>query len=464
MEETLHEAQPKRHVPVAYLVMVSVAMVVGAGIFKSPAWVAAGTGSLEWLLAAWAFGGLITFIGALCYSELATAYPSAGGDYHFISLAFGKVAGFLFSWTRFTVINTGQIAVLGYTLGDYLNPVFSLGENGSLIWAVAAIVAMTLWNLKGLFVNAATDYGLTGLEVAGVAVIVVAGLFIAASGIPPATVDPVAAPAPASGAFFQAMVYVMLAFGGWAEIATLSAEVKDGKRGMVRAHTWSIVTITCLYLAVNWALWRGLGIEGLASSEAPAADLMQVAFGPAASIALALAVSLATLTSINATIIVGSRTTYAAAHDWPQLKALGTWDEGKGIPARAILAQSGVALLLVAWGASTRNGFESLVNFTAPVYWLFMVASGASLIVLRLKRPNAERPWKVPLYPLIPLLFIASSLAMVWSSVEYVHYLWSEPANRFGAIGNVGLFAAGLALALWLRASTAPKSSEGRPT
>ncbi len=247
------------------------------------------------------------------------------------------------------------------------------------------------------------------------------------------------------------MVFVMLAFGGWAEIATLSAEVKDPRRGMVRAHTWSIVSITLLYLAANWAMWRGLGIEGLANADAPAAAVMDVAFGDLAAVMLALAVAFATLTSINATIIVGSRTTYAAAHDWPQLKAVGDWDARRGIPAHAILAQSAVALALVAWGASTRNGFEALVNFTAPVYWAFMALSGLALIVLRVRRPDAERPYRVPLYPIVPLIFVASSAAMIWSAVGYVAYLWSEPANRIGAYGNVAIVVAGLALPLLMR-------------
>ncbi len=176
------DAQPKRHVPAAYLVMVSVSMVIGAGIFKSPASVADATGSFEWLMIAWALGGAITFVGALCYSELATAFPNAGGDYGFIKAAFGRNLAFLFSWTRFAAINTGQIALLGYVFGDYVNPVLPLGPQGPLIWSVIAILGMTLWNLKGLFANAAADYGLTGLEVAGVAIVIAAGLVMVASG------------------------------------------------------------------------------------------------------------------------------------------------------------------------------------------------------------------------------------------------------------------------------------------
>ncbi|BCW90924.1 Serine/threonine exchanger SteT [Alphaproteobacteria bacterium SO-S41] len=435
------DGQPARHVSVAYLVMVAVALVIGAGIFKSPADVAANTGSFFWLMAAWIGGGLISLIGALCYAELATAFPSAGGDYHFLKTAYGRGTAFLFAWTRFAVINTGALALLGFVLGVYANNVVNLGPSGPAIYAFGAVALMTLWNLKGMYAAEKVDYALTGLEVVGVAVIVAAGLLLVVTAAPPATIDPaIAAPPPD---FFQAMVFVLVAFGGWSEIATMSAEVKDGRRGMLKALVAAILVITALYVGVNWALWRGLGIEGLAASGAPAAELMAHAFGPYASLILAIAVALATLTSINSTIVVGSRTTYAAAHDWPQLAAIARWDKARGIPLRALLAQSLVALSLIIWGSITRNGFEALVNFTAPVFWGFMFLSGFALIVLRIRLPDAPRPVRVPLYPVLPLLFCAASAAMVWSSIGFVAYLWSDPENRIGAYYNLAAVVAG---------------------
>jgi amino acid transporter len=442
------DVTPVRHISVPYLVMVAIAMVIGAGIFKSPADVAANTGSFSWLMAAWIGGGIISLIGALCYAELATAFPNAGGDYHFLKTAYGRGLAFLFAWTRFAVINTGSLAVLGFVLGVYANEVVHLGENGPAIYAFAAVSLMTAYNLKGMYAGASADYAMTGLEVAGVIVICTAGLVILLTATPPMTVDPaIAAPPPN---LFQAMVFVLIAFGGWSEIATMSAEVRDARRGMVKALVAATLAITALYIAVNWALWRGLGIEGLAASEAPAADLMRIAFGPYAAITLAVAVALATITSINATIIVGARTTYAAARDWPQLQAAGRWDVTRGIPTRAILAQSAVALLLIAWGATTRDGFEALVNFTAPVYWSFMFLSGLALIVLRYRLPDVPRPFRTPFFPVLPVLFCITSAAMVYSSIDYVVYLWSDPANRVGAFGNIAVLLGGIAAAILL--------------
>lgn len=430
--------QPARHVTVAYLVMVAVAMVVGAGIFKSPALVADGTGSFWWLMAAWAAGGLISMAGALCYAELATAFPNAGGDYHFLKTAYGDDLAFLFAWSRFAVINTGSIALLGFVLGDYANAVASLGPNGSAIYAFVAVSVLTLFNLKSMYANAGADFALTGLEVAGVLIMVAGGLVLVITGTPPLTLD---GPPPVDGppAFGLALVFVLLAFGGWSEIATMSSEVKDANRGMVKALVFSILAITALFLAVNWAFWRGLGMEGLAASSAPAADLMNRAFGSAAGIVTAVAIALATITSINATIVVGARTTYAAARDFPLLSRVGRWDADRGIPARAILAQSAVALLLVFYGAASYDGFQALVDYTAPVFWLFMGLSGVSVIVLRLRYPDVPRPFRTPLYPLLPLIFAGTAGFMMWSSLEYV----SATYGRIGALMGLGVLAAG---------------------
>jgi amino acid transporter len=434
--------------------MVAVAMVVGAGIFKSPSVVAASTGSFEGLMAAWITGGLISMAGALCYAELATAFPNAGGDYHFLKSAYGGNLAFLFAWSRFAVINTGSLALLGFVLGDYANTVAPLGPNGPALYAFASVALMTVWNLKGMYTAKGADYAMTGLEVGGVLIMVAAGLVLVAIKTPAATTDPASAGWPPD--FGLALVFVLLAFGGWSEIATMSSEVKDPRRGMVKALVWSIVVITGLFVAVNWAFWRGLGIDGLSNAEAPAADLMKLAFGSAAGIVTAIAIALATITSINATIVVGARTTYAAARDFPAIARIGRWDGDRGIPLRAILAQSAVALALVVFGALSFNGFQALVDYTAPVFWLFMALSGLAVIVLRVRRPDQARPFYVPLYPLLPLAFSATSLFMTWSSLSYV----SATYGRVGAAMGLAVLAAGLVVLLLMRLLARPASGE----
>jgi amino acid transporter len=452
----MNEPVPARQVSTTYLVMLSVGMVVGAGIFKSPSEVAAAAGSEAMLYVAWLTGGVLTLAGALCYSELATAFPSAGGDYHFLELAYGRRVALFFAWTRFSVINSGSVAFLGFVIGDYLHavPAFRLGPDGPAIYAAASVCLLTLFNLRGTKKDETANYAMTGLEVLGLVLIGIAALVLVLRGVPAA---PLRAHAPGNPpSLGLAMVFVLLAFGGWSEIATLSAEVKDARRGMARALMISIAVITLLYLLVNWAFLRGLGLSGLAQSHAPAADLMARAFGDGAALLLALAVALAAVTSINATIVVGARTTYAAAHEFAALGALGRWDQKRGIPKAAVWAQGAMSLALVGLGAMTRNGFATLVDYTAPTFWVFMTLSGVGLIVLRRRRPDAPRPFRTPLYPLTPLLFCGANLFMLWSSASYVASL---PARKLGLVSGaiVALVGVVLIVALERRASTASK-------
>ncbi len=439
-------AQPRRHVSSAYVAMLAVGMVVGAGIFRSPALVAEAAGSPVWLFAAWLIGGIVTLIGALCYAELATAFPHPGGDYHFLRLAFGSDWSFLFAWARFTVINSGSIALLGYVLGDYLNVVVPLGEIGAPLYAAFSVVALTGFNLRGAGQgNDAADYGLTGLEIVGLLAMVAAAVALITQGVPAVEgLDLAHAPGPPPG-FGYALVYALLAFGGWSEVATLSAEVRDPRRGMVRALVLAVAMITALYMAVNWAFWYGLGLEGLAASSAPAADLIAKAFGPWARLVTALAIAFAVITSINATIVVGARTTYACAHDWPALARIGGWDERRQIPTAAIWAQGLISVALVVFGAFYK-GFSTLVDYTAPVYWLFLAMSGAAVIALRLRQPRAVRPFKVPLYPILPIVFVLSSLAMLASSLSYV-----TSESGAGALVSLAVLGSGLLALLAVR-------------
>jgi amino acid transporter len=434
---------PRRHVSVLYVVMVAVAMVVGAGIFRSPAEIAANAGSSTWFFAAWIAGGLISLAGALCFAELATMLPSAGGDYYFLKTTYGRNVAFLFAWARFAVINTGSLALLGFVLGDYANSVWPLGAHGSSWYALITIVAMTVFNLKGLYTGQSADYAMTGLEVGGLLIVFAAGVAIVVAGAPPLS-PPNAGIDGIPNTFGLALLFVLFAFSGWSEVSTLSAEIRDERRGMVRALVASIATITVLYLLANWALWRGLGVAGLAASRTPASDVIARAFGDWAGVLTAVAIAMATLTSINATIVVGARTTYAAATDWPALHRLGNWNTKRGIPVAGIVSQGVVGILLVGLGTYTRDGFITMVDYSSPVFWLFLTLSGFAVIVLRRRHPELPRPFRVPLYPWLPLVFVSSCLFVLWSSLAYV---------RIGALLGVAVLALGGVVLLGLRRS-----------
>ena len=433
---------PLRVLGVREAVAIIVGIVIGAGIFKAPSLVAQFTGSPGWMFAAWAFGGLVSLIGALCYAELATAYPHAGGDYHFLLRAYGRRVAFLFAWARFSVITTGSIALLAFVFGDYMSALLRLGPYSEALYAAAAILVLLWVNLRGMRFGAATQSWLTVAEVLGLLLVVVAGLYLLTltSGVPdtPAAAN-AASPggAPGWSAFGLAMVFVLLTYGGWNEAAYLGAELRDVSRNMVRALLISVGLITALYLLVNWAYLYGLGLEGMARSNAVAADLLAVAFGRAGESLVAIMVAVASLTSINATMIVGSRTNFAVGRDWPALAGLGRWDTGRNSPVNALLVQSAFALVLVGLGSATRTGFQTMVDYTAPVFWTFFLLSTIALIVLRRREPEVPRPFRVPLYPLLPLLFAAVCAYMLWSSLAYV---------RIGALVGVGVLAVGVVL------------------
>jgi len=382
-----------RHVSVRYVAIITIAMVIGAGIFKSPALVAANAGSETMVYLLWVLGGLISLAGALCYSELAAAFPHPGGDYHFLERAWGRRFAFLFAWARLAVINTGAIALLGFVIGDYMNRVVDLGPTGPAIYAFASVLGITAFKLRPS--GEVGDSLMVVVLIAGLLTLAAAALWLDVRGIAP--LDPGTPATPGIGALGYGMVFVLLAFGGWTESATLSAEVKDPQRGMV----------------------RGLGLAGLAASSAPAADLMSRAFGPSAGIILAIGVVAAAVTSVNATIMVGARTTFAAASDYPALGWIGRWNTHTQSPRNAILVQGAISLLLVGLGAAYQ-GFATLVDYTAPIYWVFLIASGLALIRLRFSEPAARRPFRVPLYPVLPALFILVSAAMLVSAILYV--------------------------------------------
>jgi basic amino acid/polyamine antiporter, APA family len=237
------------------------------------------------------------------------------------------------------------------------------------------------------------------------------------------------------------MVMVLLTFGGWNEVAYVSAEVSSDKRGIARALIVSIVVVTLLYLAVNLAYLHALGQAGMAKSSAVAADVLKAAFGDWGARLMSVIVAIATLTSINSTLIVGARSSYAAGRDWPALRFLGSWSAEGSTPRHALLMQMLIALALIILGALTRKGFETMVDYTAPVFWLFFLMSGMSLFILRRRLPDVERPFKVPGYPVIPLLFCAACVWLLYSSLAYV---------KTGAFVGIGLLAVGAVVALFI--------------
>ncbi len=417
-----------------------VGIVVGAGIFKTPSLVAANSGSASAMLMAWLFGGAVSLVGALCYAELVSAWPHTGGDYHYLTRAYGRHLSFLFAWARIAVIQTGSIAVVSFVFGDYATQLLPLGEYSSPIYAVLVVVGLTALNVGGLQPGRWTQNLLTTVEVIGLLAVILAGLVWAAPAS--ATAAAVSQSPQTSAAWGIAMVFVLYTYGGWNEAAYVSAEMRGGGRSIARALLLSLGIVTGLYLLVSWAYLRGLGLAGMAASEAVATDLMRRALGESGAGVISLLVAISALTSANATTITGARTNYALGRDYALFGFLGRWSARANTPANALIVQGAVALLLVLLGTLTRKGFSTIVEYTAPVFWLFFLLTGISLFVLRAKEPEVKRPFRVPLYPVTPLIFCASSLYMLWSSLAY---------TGVGALAGVIILLAGVPLLIWAR-------------
>lgn len=396
-------------------VLLIVGVVVGAGIFALPSLVAANTGTTTSYFLAWVAGGVVSLAGALCYAELATTYPHSGGEHHILRRALGQSVGFFFAWARLAVLQTGSIAIQAYIVGDYVAR-WLPGAATSPLVAALTVIAITSVNLFGFRQGKWAQLLLGGATCIGLLAVAATGL-LAAPAEP--ALDPVAAAAgtETSPAFGLALVFVLLAFGGWNEAAYVSADVS--RRNMVRALIWGIATITTIYLLVNFAYVRGLGLPGVAASSAVAADLVERALGPELAFLTSAAIVVAALSTMNATTITGGRSNCALGETMPLFRALARTDAGGSTPRNALLAQGAIALLLVFLGALTRDGFKALVEYTAPVFWFFFFLVGVSLFVLRRKDPARPRPFRVPLYPLTPLIFCGVCAYMIRSSLAY---------------------------------------------
>ena len=407
-----------------------VGLIVGAGIFRSPPIVAGNVADLWSFFGVWVAGGLIALTGALCYAELASAYPHPGGEYHVLRYTFGNSTGFMLGWARMTVMQTGSIALLGFVFADYAVRLIPGATDGGAspalgpLLAAASVVALTLVNIAGLKPGQRVQYVLTGAEVGGLIAVTVAGFVVAfGGGVPLAAAAPTApAAAPASN-IALALVFVLLTYGGWSEAAYLSAELRDRERGVRRTLTWAVALVTLMYLVANVSYAMALGLGGVAGSQAVAVDVMQAAAGPWGAFAVGIIVMAAALSSANASMITGARGSFAVGTVVASLGALGVWREtsadDSGAPRRALIVQAIVSLVLVAFGAATRAGFETMVAYTAPVFWLTLMLMGVALFVLRRREPDRERPFRVPLYPITPFVFCLASAYMLYSSIAY---------------------------------------------
>ena len=439
MDGNKNEMKPRQLLSVADGIFLTAGMIIGALIFKAPSTVAGATSGTGAFLGAWLLGAVVSLCGALVYAELASRHPDTGGEYAFLSRGWGKGVAFVFAWARMTVIQTGAIAAVAFVFGDYASQVFSLGAHSSALWAGMAVAGLTLLNFAGTLESKTTQKVMEIALIAGLVIFSLAALVIGGE------------PKPAAGgggslsSFGFAMIFVLLAYGGWNEAAYLAGEVRDARRNMTRVLVGGVLIVTALYLLVNLAYLAVLGHGGIKESKAVAADVMRVIAGERAAVLLALLVCVSVLTTMNAAIFTGARTTYAMGRDFRLFAKLGAWRERGSTPANALLVQGAMTLVLVAASAATPDGFNAMVAYTSPVFWTFFLLTGLTLFIFR--RRGGEHPvFRVPLHPVVPTLFVLMCAYMLYSSIDYVRNPDYGPKFGFAVLGGLIVMAAGIPL------------------
>ncbi len=397
-----------------------VGIIIGAGIYETAPAVASSVSGWWGVLGLWAVGGLLSLAGALCYAELATAYPYEGGDYVYLSRAYGRWAGFLFGWAQLAVVRPGYIALVAFVFARYAGALFGpvvlsgepRGQYTQVIYAGAAVLVLTIINISGVREGKLTQNILTIVKVAGLAAILVAAL----AG-PPASAThtraEVSEPLPVSAA----LILVLFTFGGWNEVAYVAAEVKNPRRNILRSVLAGMAAVTVLYLLANVAFLRSLGHAGMASSEAVASDMLEAAFPQfefGGRIISAL-ICISALGTVNGLIFTGSRISYAVGAEHKLFRLLGRWDERRGTPVRALVLQGGVAMAMIV----ILGSFQRTILYTAAAVYAFYLATTVSVIVLRWKEPDTERPYKVTGYPLTTIAFGACCALLIYSALVY---------------------------------------------
>jgi basic amino acid/polyamine antiporter, APA family len=441
-----------------------VGIVIGSGIFLGVNRVAAGAGEPWLIVAAWVLGGTLTLMGALTYAELGVLFPRAGGEYVFLREGLGRFVAFMSGWVAFTINLAGSAAALAIVFANQLFSLVSgcqpavlvtagpLHVTTATVFASALILLLSTLNWYGLKVGGAVQKGLTVGK--GALMVVLAGAALLYLGEPRVPEDVAACAGTAaavsdgfslSGFFGLAMVAVLFAFDGWTNVVRVGGEIRDPGRTLPRALLLGVVAVAALYILLSLGYLNVLGFDGFAESQRTvASDTASVLFGEGGGRFVAALILLSVLGSLNGITISGPRIYYAMAKDRLFPRSFADVNRHH-VPGRAIWAQAaiGIAFLLF-------FDFEQLTDNVVFISFLMYALAAVGLIVLRVKRPDLPRPYKVPGYPVVPALFVLASLAFV--AFLLYDQLSSSSASDLNRVAALGVVAAGVPIYLLYRA------------
>jgi APA family basic amino acid/polyamine antiporter len=397
------------------LTMIAIGSTIGSGIFLTPALITRTLVAPGWIAAAWLMGGLMALSGALTLSELGAMMPRAGGVYVYLSETYGGLAGFLYGWAYFLIVNTGGIAALALAFATYLGYLIPLGGAETLAAAIAGLVILTAINVAGVRAGGIFSDIFTSLKLIGIAGLILAAFTL---GTPPHPLSLFGMPggmpgSPAggglSGALAAALVGVFWSIGGWQHATYAAGEVKDPQRTLPRAMIVAAAAVTVLYLLTVVAYMFMLTGPEIAASSRLAADAMERVLGPIGGGAIALTVFVSTFGTAGIYTLTAPRIYYAMALDGVFFQGVGRLHPRFGTPYVAIITQSAWAIVLILfWGT-----FENLISYVVFTDWIFFALAGAAVPILRRRRPDAPRPYRTVLYPATPLFFVAGSVWFV---------------------------------------------------
>jgi len=406
--DTRHE--PLRILGVFDASMLVVGSVVGAGIFLVGGFVAESVTSPAAFLGVWLLGGVFALSGALCNAELGVMFPRGGGEYVYLSEAFGSGIGFLSGWTSFWIGFPGSVATLASGFGRNVRVLLGLSPAWENVIGLGAVLLLTGLNILGLRRGKWIQNILSVAKLLVFALVIVFGVFFGHAG--QANFHPFWDGHQAASGLAAALIPIYFAYSGWNAATYVAGEMRDPHKDLGRALAMGTLGCIVLYLAVNAGFLSALGVAGLRTSKDVAGATVAATFGPGMGSFVTALVALAVLSSLQATIVTGPRIYHAMADDGLFVSRLARLHPETRVPVAGLGVQCLLSCVLLLSGR-----FEMLLNFTTFALCLFSTICVGAVIVLRVRRPDLPRAWKTPGYPVTPLVFIAGNAWVLYSLV-----------------------------------------------
>ena len=411
--------------------MINAGGIIGSGIFMVPATVAMFTGSSSLFFMVWIAGGIVSLFGALSVAELGAAMPRAGGQYVYLSEAYGPVWGYLYGWSAVAVINTASIAAVGVAFSEYLRFFFPITDVSIKGIAVVTIVLLTIINILDVKSGARFQNLFTISKLGAIFGIIILGLVM--EGGSNQNLSPFFSDQSFTklvGPLGLAMVSVLWTFDGWIFITYVAGEVKNPGRNIPLSLIFSMLIVVSIYLILNYVLIYTLGFTGMNGSDLVVSDAASVFLGNKGAAIVTLIILISLIGANNGQVLTSARINYAMAKDKLFFNQASQIHPKFKSPSNALIIQCVWACLLTFTGT-----FNQLITYIIFASWIFYGMSAGAVIILRNKKPDMERPYKTPLYPWIPIIFILFAIFLTINTII--------EAPRDAAIG-AGIILAGL--------------------